>query len=108
MYGGAVVMAVKVVITRRFKQGRTEEALPLLNHLRIGGMRQRGYITGETMISLDDPLKLVVLSTWESQKDWQTWRSDPVRRALEDKMDQMLSEPVTYEVFGFGISGRVR
>lgn len=95
-------MAVKVMITRRFKKGFDREVLILLNQLRAGAINQPGYITGETIVCRDDPQKLVVMSTWEDDAYWERWNADPVRKALEDRLDQMLVESVKCDVFNFG------
>ena len=95
-------MTVKVLITRRFKEDKVQEAMHFLNQLRTGGINQPGYIMGETLFSMEDPQKLVVISAWESKKHWDRWCNDPVRKRLVHKMEQMLLDPVQYEVFSFG------
>ena len=94
-------MTVKVIITRRFKLGKDKELIGYLKQLRTGGVKQAGYISGETMHSLQDPQKVVVISAWETQKQWERWQNDPVRKMLENKMERLLIEPATYELFSY-------
>lgn len=95
-------MAIKVLITRRFKEGKIMEVLSQLNQLRSKAMDQAGYITGETLIGHDDPQKLVIISTWQSAEDWLKWKSDPDRKAVEEKLEPYLEVPAKIEAFTFG------
>jgi quinol monooxygenase YgiN len=58
------MMVTKVLIKRRFKKDKTKEIVALLNKFRTTAMDCAGYISGETLISNDDPQKMVVISTW--------------------------------------------
>jgi heme-degrading monooxygenase HmoA len=95
-------MAVKVLIKRRFKEGKAKEVITLLNELRSGAMAQAGYITGESLINIDDPQKVLVISTWQSMENWIKWREDSSRKANESRLEPYLEEPVDYEAYVFG------
>ncbi len=95
-------MAVKVLITRKFKEGKSMEVFALLNKMRAAAMEQPGYITGETLIGYDDPRILVVISTWQSAENWINWREDPIRTANEAKLDPYLEQSVNYQLFVLG------
>jgi heme-degrading monooxygenase HmoA len=92
-------MLVKVLITRRIKQGAEVDVLVNLSSLRTRAMVQPGYISGETLVGHDDPHKLVVISTWASLENWQTWKNDPARGQVEGLLESFLIEPTSYEVF---------
>ena len=95
-------MAVKVLITRRFKEGKALELLKLLNQLRSTAINQTGYISGETLISEENPEKMCVLAVWENRENWEQWKEDPLRQNYESKMEEFLIEPTQYEVFALG------
>lgn len=95
-------MAVKVLIKRRFKEGKAKEVITLLNELRSEAMAQTGYITGESLISIDDPQKVLVIGTWQSMEDWLKWKENPNRRGNESRLEPYLEEPADYEAFVFG------
>jgi len=95
-------MAVKVLITRRFKKEKIREVFSVLSQIRTQALKQRGYITGETLFGHDDPQKLVVISTWESADDWLKWKDDPVRKKNEAELQQFLVDQPQYEIFTFG------
>ena len=92
-------MAVKVLIKRRFKKNKIKEAYKLLMELRSLATLQNGYVSGETLISADDPNKLVVISTWISANRWQEWLANPNRTDASQKMEILLESPEEAEVF---------
>lgn len=93
-------MAIKVLITRRFNKAKIINVLDMLRQMRAGALNQPGYISGETLYGRDDPKKLVVIATWDSEEDWRTWQSNETRRDMEGELDEFLLEPARYEVFG--------
>ena len=95
-------MAIKVMITRRFKEGRAIDLLNLLNQLRSTAVNQSGYISGETLVSRDDPRKMAVMAVWQDAESWEKWKTDPIRKSYEDRMEDLLQEPTRYEVFALG------
>lgn len=96
-------MAVKVLITRQFKQDRIDEAYQLLMELRSLATLKRGYISGQTLISVDNPNKLVVISTWAGRKSWDAWQEDEKRKEHSKRMEQLLDAPEEIEVFLAGV-----
>lgn len=95
-------MAVKVLITRRFKKDKIDKAHEVLMELRSLATVRKGYVSGQTLISEDDPYKLVVVSTWASRKRWQDWQADPIRKEFEGRMQEYLEKPEENEVFLVG------
>ena len=50
-------------------------------------MNQPGYITGETLKSIDPPGQTLVISTWESKEAWQQWLANPKRVVIQAQID---------------------
>ena len=95
-------MAVKVLIKRHIKEGKSKEVFALLNKTRSAAMNQKGYITGETLISHYDPHRVIVISTWQTIDNWLAWRDNEERKAHEAKLEQYLEFPTEYEEYVFG------
>jgi heme-degrading monooxygenase HmoA len=95
-------VAVKVIIKRRFREGKVKEVFALLRKFRSEAMDQEGYITGETLIGLDDPQKVLVISTWQSIESWIKWKEDSVRKANEALLQKYLEGPAEYEAYVLG------
>jgi heme-degrading monooxygenase HmoA len=95
-------MAVKVLITRQFQDDKIKEAFKLLMELRSLATLQIGYVSGQTLISADDPNKLVVISTWISRNRWEKWQANRKRKDASKKMQSLLKSPEDVEVFLVG------
>lgn len=73
--------SIKIIIERKFKEGFTPEVLALLNKLRIKAIEQEGYISGETLVDLQDKPNKVLSTVWSSLDKW---TSSPDRRRKEN------------------------
>ena len=79
-------MAIKVLITRRFKDEFIHEAHYHNAEIRALATVQPGYISGETITNLDDPNEMIIISTWESKKAWDEWYKKDVRKDFYKKL----------------------
>jgi quinol monooxygenase YgiN len=95
-------MLVKVFIKRRFKEGKNDEIVSLLNEFRSGAMDQAGYVSGETLVSADDPQALLVIGTWQNMESWSNWRENTRRKNFEAMLEIYQESPTEYEVFYLG------
>ena len=84
---------VRVIIERKVKEGKELELLAELLELRTRGMRQAGYVSGETLKGHDDPSLYIVISTWRSAELWHAWTSSPERQRIAHKVETLLSSP---------------
>ena len=92
-------MAVQVMIKRKFKVDNPEKLIPLLTELRIRAKEQPGYISGETLRSLDNPEDYLVFSKWETADDWKKWLNSKERRDIQGEVDSLVGEKTFYEIF---------
>jgi len=95
-------MTVKVIIVRKFPADKAEQAKPLVRELRAGATKQTGYISGETLVNVDDPEEYLVISTWESLENWNAWMHHPERLKLQSELDAMLGSKTLYQVYYHG------
>ena len=92
-------MAVQVMIKRKLKVDNPEKLIPLLTQLRIRAKDQPGYISSETLKSLDNPEDYMVFSKWETADDWKKWSASKDRRDIQGKVDSLIGEKTFYEIF---------
>ncbi len=95
-------MAIKVLIKRRIKEGKTRLAFALLNKMRADAMEQPGYISGETLINHDDPREILVISLWQSPENWFKWKENRERKANETIFERYLDDPTEYAAYVLG------
>ena len=96
-------MAVKVLIKRKIKDGKLNEASKLLIKARYNAMGQPGYISSETLSGCDDQNNLLVVSMWQKIENWNQWEKSEVRAENETEFESLLDSPVEYESYNLGL-----
>ncbi len=94
-------MAVKIFIKRSIPPDKSGKLMSLFQDLRSVAMSQPGYISGETLHSLDNPGEIVVISTWQTVEQWRSWVANKERLKIQDQIDMLLREKTGYEVFQY-------
>lgn len=95
-------MAVtKILIQRTIKPGKEEEFKQLMRELRTRAMHAEGFISGETLQSVDDPKLHVTISTWKNITFWNNWVNSTERKETQDKLDKVLAEPTKMTPFHY-------
>ena len=97
-------MAVKIFIRRSVPQDKAKKMIPLFRQMRSSAATQTGYITGETLRSMDNPEEFMVISTWQSSEDWNKWLKSEDRNKVQSKIDELLGGETKYEIFHYGFS----
>lgn len=92
-------MAIKVVIERTAKPGKSAELEKLLVDLRSLALRQPGYLSGETLVSADDTNSYMVVSVWKNQPEWWRWENTPKRKELAAKIGDLLVSAERVRIF---------
>lgn len=92
-------MTIKVIMERTVKPEGKEQLLALLTKLREKAIYQQGYVSGETLGSLENQDKHIVISIWQTLQDWRAWENNQDRRVLAAMIDNLLVSPTKAEVF---------
>ena len=82
---------IRIIIERHLQEGRKGELIHLLRQLRTSAIHQPGYISGETLVSIEDASIVSVLSTWQRLDDWQDWQDSATRARLEKQIEPLLT-----------------
>jgi heme-degrading monooxygenase HmoA len=96
-------MAVKVLIKRKIKSNKLNEASRLLIKARYAAMDQQGYISSETLTDCDDPNNVVVISMWQKIENWNQWKKSDLRSETETGFEALLDGPTKYEAYNLGL-----
>lgn len=92
-------MAVRIIIDRKVKKGKEVEFAKLLRELRTKVVPSKGYISGETLRSLDDHYNYIVITTWQSVDDWKAWEKNPERKKVQAKIEKLMARPTKTKVY---------
>ncbi|MBN1615279.1 MAG: antibiotic biosynthesis monooxygenase [Deltaproteobacteria bacterium] len=85
---------VKIIIERKIKPGAEEEFKKLMREVLSGAAHADGFISGETLQSLDDPTLHVTISQWKEMASWNAWINSAERRKKQEAYDKILAEPM--------------
>jgi heme-degrading monooxygenase HmoA len=83
-------MAVKILIQRKIRPGKENAFGKALRELRSKAIHAHGYISGETLHSIEDPSLCLVISIWKNLEDWNCWADSPERKAFQEETNAML------------------
>jgi quinol monooxygenase YgiN len=96
---------IRIIIERHCQLDKNEELERLLTQLRSRAMLHRGYVSGETLRSISNPSRWVVISTWVDATTWKVWESSPERQEFAKKMASLLTAPVEVSIYDFVSTG---
>ena len=92
-------MAVKIFIKRKVQSENNAQLAILLKQLRVLTLEQPGYLSGETFNRIDKTGECMVISTWRSVEDWNSWVNNPKRTEIQSVIDQLLGEETEYAIY---------
>ncbi len=84
----------KILIQRKIKAGAEEEFKRLMREVLSSAAHADGFISGETLQSIDDPTVHVTISQWNDMSSWNAWINSPERKKKQEKYDKILAEPM--------------
>ena len=96
-------MAVKILIKRKFKNGNMQAASRFVINNRNGAMRQPGYISSETLRSIEDKDTILVVSMWENIETWEAWKNSEIRKANVAEFKDYLVGVAEHEHYSLGL-----
>lgn len=97
------IMAYKILIKRKFKSATTKDISAMLIQARSNAMKQKGYISSESLVSCDDPTSILVISMWQTLEDWENYRTSDARQDNERRYAEVLEGKTEYEAFKMGL-----
>ena len=92
-------MAVKILIRRRVEPGKEADLAEAIRDIRSRVLQAQGFISGETLRSIEDPSLHLVISAWKSLEDWQRWMNSAERKSFEATIAAVLTEPEKISVY---------
>jgi heme-degrading monooxygenase HmoA len=75
---------IKVMVDRT--TSAVDRMTPFLLELRSAAMQNPGYVSGETLVSTENPRNVITISTWRDIDDWYAWETSPERAKIYDKI----------------------
>jgi antibiotic biosynthesis monooxygenase (ABM) superfamily enzyme len=91
---------VKVIIERHVKPGSEAKLEEFLTDIRSQAMyHSPGFVSGEVLTAMDDPLVKIIIGTFLTIDNWKQWESNPVRQEILRRMEPLLTSPPREAVY---------
>lgn len=90
---------IRVIIERTLKEGCEKSYLHAIRKLKQQACHKQGYISGEVLGHIEDPLRCLVLSNWQDIDSWKVWENSEERKAQMEIINEMLSEEEKVSVY---------
>jgi heme-degrading monooxygenase HmoA len=95
---------IKVVLVHKTKdRDRSKELIKLIDKVRDVAKKQPGFISGETLVNIEDPCTVIVISTWQKEEDWKAWDESPERAVNTPSIQALLVQPFDAFIHPVGI-----
>jgi heme-degrading monooxygenase HmoA len=88
---------VRVIVERQLKSG--EDIGRLLLDLHMIAVLQKGHISNETWIDVNNNHAVAVFSTWQRLEDWKAWESSKERAKIISRIDPLLAEKAQIKIY---------
>src|SRR5512136_1315584 len=84
----------KIVIEHRTKDRESAKTLAkAIKKVRPIAAKQPGFISSNVYIDAADLCHIIIITTWETQENWQAWDKSPERAATRPDIEPLLVEP---------------
>ena len=94
-------MTVKILIKRKVPADKAAKLKDLIMQLREHVVKQPGYVSGESLKSVERPDEYMVISTWNSLDAWTVWLLSNERAEIQNQIDALLGVKTEYEVYEY-------
>ncbi len=91
----------KILIERKIKAGMEREFKKLMREVLSIAAHAHGFISGETLQSVDDPTLHVTISQWKDIESWNSWIRSADRKKKQEEYDKILAEPMKITVLHY-------
>jgi heme-degrading monooxygenase HmoA len=92
-------MAIKVLISRNMSEEQASAAHPYLLKLAALAYKHSGYISGETVVNMEDPKERLIICSWKSMEDWKNFMKMEESKSLYYFVDQILAQPSVHRFY---------
>ena len=90
-----------VIVDAELRIKEVVKTLHDLRDLRTEAMHQPGYISGNTLVGVEDPPLIVIVTIWESVKDWKAWEKSEAQKKIFRKIMPFLLEKSKIKIYRY-------
>jgi heme-degrading monooxygenase HmoA len=88
---------VTIVTNVHLKEGSEQDWDAAMRERMAAAKNQRGWVGGQMLEPEDDPMRRVIVGTWETRDDWEKWHEDPEFAETREELEGLVLEPEEHE-----------
>ena len=85
-----------IVTGVRLKHGAEHEWDSIMSERMAAVKTHPGWVGGQLLHPKDEPDKRVIVGTWQTRDDWQSWHEDPLFEETRQKLDGLATGPAEH------------
>lgn len=82
-----------IVTEVQLKEGSEQDWDAAMRERMAQAKKQPGWVGGQMLQPEDDPIKRVIVGTWQSRDDWEKWHEDPRFEETREELEGLVAEP---------------
>jgi heme-degrading monooxygenase HmoA len=91
---------VTIVTEIEVKQGRAEEWDAAMQERMSAVRHQPGWVGGQMLRPEGDPVKRLIVGTWQTRDDWKRWHDDPQVATTREELNGLTEGAEQHEWYG--------
>ena len=90
-----------VIVITDLRVSEIVKVLPILAELRREALRQKGYLSGNTLLGVEDRSLISIETIWESHKDWKEWVKSETQNSIFRKLKPFLKQKSKIKIYRY-------
>jgi len=86
-----------IVTDVHLKEGSEQDWDAAMRERMAAAKRQPGWIGGQMLEPEDDPMRRVIVGTWQTREDREKWHEDPEFAETREELEGLVMEPEQHE-----------
>jgi len=92
-------MDIKIIIFRRYSKEKLVELQPILDELYRLVFKFGGFVSGETLVNIEEPGEHMIISTWNSIDEWEAYHQAGKVKELCGMVDIIIGQHTSHKIF---------
>ena len=90
-----------VIVEIELRTNDIVKILHSLREMRIEVMKQPGYISSNTLVGVEEPSLISIVTIWQSVKDWKAWEKSQTQIKIFKRIIPLLMEKSKIKIFRY-------
>ena len=90
-----------VIVEVELRINEVIKTLHILREMRTEAIQQPGYISGNTIVGVEDPSLIAIVMIWQSIKEWEAWEKSQTQIKIFRKIVPFMLEKSKIKIYRY-------